>query len=189
MAQFRASSARFSEGQERVQKIATRWLCCEARANASRRPNSLITGKIQGISVRIPSPAALNPLRHEASLDEFPTSGTGNFLSRAGKGTALANAMVSVHFSQTSLRLADAICSRFSNLRMRRARWQASIDLGSAIARLSGGTSRGLEAQRLESTRVLRGARKPAQGVWQLAVEVQSRAPAPNVSCSTGVAR
>jgi hypothetical protein len=35
--------------RERAEKSPTWWLCCEAAANASLEPNSLITGKIQGI--------------------------------------------------------------------------------------------------------------------------------------------
>jgi hypothetical protein len=40
------------------------------------------------------------------------------------------------------------------------------------------GAPRGVEAQRLKSTAVLRGGRHTAQGLWQLAGEVQSRATA-----------
>jgi hypothetical protein len=57
---------------------------CSERVSAVL--NSLIFGKIQGISVETPLPACTNPLKHETSLDEFPAIGTGNFLLQAGKG-------------------------------------------------------------------------------------------------------
>ena len=50
--------------------------------------NSLIHGKIQGISVETPLPACTNPLEHETSLDEFPAIGTENFLSLTGNRIA-----------------------------------------------------------------------------------------------------
>ena len=49
------------------------------------RPNSLITGKIQGISIKMPLPACPNPLEHETSLDELPAIVSGNFSLRTGK--------------------------------------------------------------------------------------------------------
>ena len=43
----------------------TRWLCWEAAANKSQPSNSLILGKIQGISLKTPPPLARNPLNSE----------------------------------------------------------------------------------------------------------------------------
>ena len=65
MAQFRASCARSGEGQERAEKRATEWLCWETAANESPPSNSLIPGKIQGISLNTPSPGHTNPLDSE----------------------------------------------------------------------------------------------------------------------------
>src|SRR5689334_23024517 len=62
-----------------------RWLCWEAAANLSLYPNSLISGKIPGISLDTPLPACMNPLKHATSLDGFPAIGTGNFLLQTGK--------------------------------------------------------------------------------------------------------
>ncbi|MGE5259356.1 MAG: hypothetical protein ACM3MH_00610, partial [Actinomycetota bacterium] len=40
-----------------------------------------------------PLPACPNPLKHRASLDEFPAIGSGNFLLQTGKGIALNSEM------------------------------------------------------------------------------------------------
>ena len=63
---------------------------CAGRLRRTRLcyPNSLITGKIQGISLNTPLPWRTNPLNSEICLDEFPAVGTGNFWSRTAKLTA-----------------------------------------------------------------------------------------------------
>ena len=88
MAQFRASCGHVCECRERAEKRATRWLCCEAAANESLQPNSLIRGKIQGISLETSLPVCTKPLRNGASLDEFPAIETGNFFRQIGKNIA-----------------------------------------------------------------------------------------------------
>ena len=65
MANFRTSSALIEEGRERARRPATGWLCGETAANESPPSNSLIPGKIQGISLKTPPPLALNPLNSE----------------------------------------------------------------------------------------------------------------------------
>jgi hypothetical protein len=65
------------------------WLCWETAANESLFLNSLMRGKIQGISFERPSPPAQKPFKHETSLDEFPAIRTGNFLLQTGKTSRL----------------------------------------------------------------------------------------------------
>ena len=84
LAQFWASSQRFSECRKRARKPTTRWLCWEAAANASQLGNSLIPGKMQGIpskSDRTRTPDARN---RRALAVKFPTDGTGNLRTRTG---------------------------------------------------------------------------------------------------------
>jgi hypothetical protein len=56
---------------------------CSERVSAVG--NSLIRGKIQGISVETPLPALHSSLKRETALVEFPAIETGKFLLRTGK--------------------------------------------------------------------------------------------------------
>ena len=79
VADFRTSSALTEKGSQRARKGGTGWLCSQSAANCSPPANSLIRGKIQGISSisgpwRVLGPSNLNRL-----VAKFPTQQNREF--------------------------------------------------------------------------------------------------------------
>jgi len=58
------------------------WLCWEATANVSRKANSLIPGKIQGILPKLGRMVRLETSIHKGLAAKFPKGGTGNLKTR-----------------------------------------------------------------------------------------------------------
>ena len=88
VAQFRASSARFSEGQERSENPATRWLCWQSEANPSL---PAIWGELQGDLAKLQGQClhipAEDPLHLSGLVGFLPNSRSREtkILSREGR--------------------------------------------------------------------------------------------------------
>ena len=69
---------------ERARKSATGWLCWQAPANCSPFVNSLITGKIEGISSILGPSSVTRPLQNNRLAAKFPKARAGNFSGKQG---------------------------------------------------------------------------------------------------------
>jgi len=75
VAHFGGSLGMFSEALERAGKPATGWLCWQSQANPSLLPNSLIYGKLQGISAVLAQPCPPDTdfsVLHQQEMAKFP---------------------------------------------------------------------------------------------------------------------
>src|SRR5229473_7933812 len=100
----------------------------------------------------------------------FASSGT------VATSRSASRAILALNVASNFLR--DLVISVLHPLRQSRTLHTLTFGPISGVHFILAGAPRGVEAQRLESTAVLRGGRHPAQGFWQLAGEVQSRATA-----------
>src|SRR5438128_1999034 len=160
----------------------------QPRSIMSPRANSLLTGKLTGNFVET-GPAARFGAQTTSEfngLQPNPVNGTGNFcshnreiFSKNREFKRQNREFVSIDFSHTCfliLRTRSVLTGLFASEEERDG---GRMAVSRALRRaLLAGAPRGMASERVESARVLRGSGDLAQGVRQLAGEVQSRAAA-----------